>query len=213
MRKEIGQRSLVDALVSPSGGCSEGRLERILTLLDRPAVDGILSGLSVSDTRRPGYPLAMMPRALLLAQWYRLSDPELEEALADRLSFRRFVGLSLQDAVPDETTLCRFRGRLTAEGLAEPVMREISRQLEAKGMMVKCGTIIDASVVEAAVRRPARINEPSATDPEANCLSHGKDKNRFGYKSHVAVDQGSGLIRKALMTPASTHDSTPGLPP
>jgi IS5 family transposase len=209
MRKEIGQRSLVDALVSPSGRRSEGRLERILALIDWPAVEGILSGLSVSDTGRPGYPPAMMLRALLLAQWYRLSDPELEEALADRLSFRRFIGLSLQDAVPDETTLCRFRGRLTAEGLAEPVMTEISRQLEAKGVMVKCGTIIDASVVESAARRPARVNEPSATDPEANWLSHGKNKNRFGYKAHIAVDQGSGLIRKALLTPASTHDSAP----
>ncbi len=150
-------------------------------------------------------------RALLLAQWYRLSDPELEEALADRLSFRRFVGLSLQDRVPDETTLCRFRGML-AGGLADLVMAEVERQLAAHGLILKQGTIIDATVVSAAVHKPARVNQPSQLDPDAKWLSHGNGRIKFGYKAHICVDQGSGLIRKSLMTAASTHDSAAGRP-
>ena len=143
-----------------------------------------------------------MIRALLLAQWYRLSAPELEEALADRLSFRRFVGLSLQDAVPDETTVCRFRGALAQAGLAERVMAEVGRQLEARGLVLKTGTIVDASMVDAVVRKPSRIDQRSPLDPDANWLSHGNGRVRFGYKAHIGVDQGSGLVRKAVLTPA-----------
>lgn len=209
MRKQMGQGSLAEVLTSRSSRPAVGRLERIAALIDWSAVSGILSGLHRSPAGRPGYPPDLMMRALLLAQWYRLSDPELEEALADRLSFRRFVGLSLQDRVPDETTLCRFRSALTADGLAARVMAEIERQLDGHGLMLKTGTIIEASVVEAAVHRPARVNAPSAHDPDATWLSHGNGRIKFGYKAHICVDQGSGLIRKALMTPASTHDSAP----
>ncbi|MEJ1977298.1 MAG: transposase [Acetobacteraceae bacterium] len=108
MKRDIGQGSLAEALVCRSSRRSEGRLDRIAALIDWDAVAAILSGLHPAQTGRPSYPPVVMMRALLLAQWYRLSDPELEEALADRLSFRRFVGLSLQDRVPDETTLCAF---------------------------------------------------------------------------------------------------------
>lgn len=208
MRREVGQSSLAEALVSGSSRRSAGRLDRIGALIDWDAVAAILSGLRQAQTGRPGYPPVVMMRALLLAQWYRLSDPELEEALADRLSFRRFVGLSLQDRVPDETTLCRFRGML-AGGLADLVMAEVERQLAAHGLILKQGTIIDATVVSAAVHKPARVNQPSQLDPDAKWLSHGNGRIKFGYKAHICVDQGSGLIRKSLMTAASTHDSAP----
>lgn len=208
MRKTVGQAGFADALV---GGSSRGahRLERIAALLDWSPIAALLQPLRSKETGRPGYPPEVLFRAMLLAQWYRLSDPELEEALADRVSFRRFVGLSLSDDVPDETTLCRFRGDLQRGALAERLLGEINRQLDMRGLILRTGTLIDASVVQAAVRTPRELRQPSPQDPQASWVSHGKGRSRFGYKMHVAVDQGSGLIRKALLTPASTHDSQP----
>jgi len=92
MRKQMGQTSLADVLTTPSSRRGSDRLERIASLIDWPAVSAILSSLNASRFGRPGYPPDLMMRALLLAQWYRLSGPQLEEALADRLSFRRFAG-------------------------------------------------------------------------------------------------------------------------
>ena len=209
MRKLLGQTSLVDALVSKSSRRPEGRLDRIAQMIDWAPLVAIVSRLSTARTGRPSFPREVMIKALLLAQWYRLSDPELEECLADRLSFRRFVGLSLQDQVPDETTVCRFRGALAEHGLTEMLLAEVNRQLEAKHLFVKAGTIIDASVVQAAVKPPAAGEDTSPTDPDAKWLNHGDGRGRFGFKAHIAVDLGPGLIRKALMTPAATHDSQP----
>jgi IS5 family transposase len=147
----------------------------------------------------------------LLQQWYRLSDPGLEEALSDRLSFRRFVGLALADPVPDHSTLSRFRSELTRRGLAETLLAELNRQLDARGLMVKTGTLIDASLVAADGRRP-RKGEPvegrSDRDATWNAMP---EKPLFGYKAHVAVDQGSGLVRQAILTPAHVSDQTPFL--
>ena len=209
MQKRLGQASFADVIATPAGSKSQGRLERIAALLDWSALEAILAPLCHRATGRPGYPPLVMFRALLLAQWYGLSDPGLEEALADRMSFRRFVGLSLQDRVPDETTFCRFRTALKDANLIETLAIEVNRQFERRGLVLKTGTIIDASVVEAAVRRPASGQGASPTDPDAAWLSHGRGPNRFGYKAHIAVDQGSGLIRRVLLTAASTHDSQP----
>jgi IS5 family transposase len=147
----------------------------------------------------------------LLQQWYRLSDPGLEEALSDRLSFRRFVGLALADPVPDHSTLSRFRAELSKRGLAEPLLAELNRQLDARGLMVKRGTLIDASLVEADCRRP-RKHEPleARSDRDASWTAM-KDAPLFGYKAHVAVDQSSGLVRRAVLTPANVSDKTPFL--
>jgi IS5 family transposase len=150
-------------------------------------------------------------RCLLLQQWYRLSDPGLEEALSDRLSFRRFVGLALADPVPDHSTLSRFRSELVRRGLTERLLVELNRQLEQRGLMVKSGTLIDASLVEADCRRP-RKGEPVAgrSDPDASWNAM-PEKPLFGYKMHLAVDQGSGLVRQALLTPGHVSDKVPFL--
>ena len=89
-----------------------------------------------------------MFKALLLQQWYRLSDEELEEALNDRLSFRRFLKLSLEDAAPDHTTICRFRNRVVEAQLTEKLFGEFERQLEGRGLLLKRGTMIDPTLVE-----------------------------------------------------------------
>lgn len=109
-QRRLGQGSLVDGLLPPGVGMNR-RLERIAALIDWAALERMLAPLR-SRVGRPGFPPIALVRALLLAQWYQLSAPGLEEALADRLSFRRFCGFGLADGTPDETTLCRFRGQL-----------------------------------------------------------------------------------------------------
>ncbi len=210
MRRELGQLSLADGLVE--GGAGRNRqLERIAALVDWVAFERLLGGIYAAPLGRPSYGPVALLKCLLLQQWYRLSDPGLEEALSDRLSFRRFVGLALADPVPDHSTLSRFRGELTRRGLAEALLAELNRQLDARGLMVKSGTLIDASLVAADCRRPRR-GEPVAerSDPEASWNAM-PEKPLFGYKMHLAVDQGSGLVRQAILTPGHVSDKVPFL--
>lgn len=154
---------------------------------------------------RPSYPPVVLFKVLLLQQWYGLSDPMAEEAISDRLSFRRFLGFGLHDALPDETTICRFRGRVAELGLANKLLRELNRQLDKKGLLVKHGTLVDASLVEAH-SRPPRKDESDPKDPDATWTVK-RGQPTYGYKLHVGVDGDSGLIRKAEMTPANVHDT------
>lgn len=209
MRRELGQLSLADGLVEGAG--RNRQLERIAALVDWPAFERLLGQVYAAPVGRPSYGPLVLLRCLLLQQWYRLSDPGLEEALADRLSFRRFVGLALADPVPDHSTLSRFRSELVRRGLSEPLLAELNRQLDAKGLIVKTGTLIDASLVAADCRRP-RKGEPveGRSDPDASWNAM-PEKPLFGYKAHLAVDHGSGLVRRALLTPANVSDKTPFL--
>jgi IS5 family transposase len=208
-QRRIGQASLVEALLPAGVGCNR-RLERIAGLIDWAPLERLLAPLR-APTGRPGYPPLALFRALLLAQWYQLSDPGLEEALSDRLSFRRFCGFGLADGTPDETTLCRFRAALAERGLAGALFAELNRQLDAKGLMLKAGTLIDATLVEAAVARPPQSEgEVSTKDPEAGFTRRGR-KSLFGFKAHVAVDLGSALVREAILTGAEVPPGRPSV--
>ncbi len=117
--RRIGQLSFADGLVSEAAG-GNAKLERIAGLIDWGQVAGLLRGLrGASPMGAPSYPALPLFKALVLQRWYGLSDPALEEALADRLSFRRFVGLSLSEQVPDHSTLWRFREELGKSGRRE----------------------------------------------------------------------------------------------
>ncbi len=209
-RKERKQMSMADALVARRKGQNE-RLERIGELVNWGRIDQLLGAIYAAGEGRPAYRPLVMVRALLLQQWYSLSDPELEEALSDRLSFRRFAGLSLEEEVPDHSTLSRFRSQLVKQGLSARVFDEINRQLEQRGLMVKRGTLIDATLVAASVGAPRDAESTpgagSELDPDADWTQRKGGGSHFGYKAHVAVDQGSGLIRKALLTSAKVNDS------
>ena len=146
---------------------------------------------------------------MLLQQWYRLSDEGLEAAVDDRLSFRRFAGIPLAASVPDHSSIWRFREELAKRGLAEQLLAEVNRQLDARGLILRCGTLIDATLLDAAVRPPAGdAGEVSDCDPQAG-WTRKNGKSRFGYKAHGAVDEGSGIIRAATLTSADVHDSIP----
>lgn len=184
------------------------RLDRISQLVEWAPFERLLAALHSGGAGRPAYPALSMFKALLLQQWYGLSDPGLEEALLDRLSFRRFCGFALDEATPDETTVCRFRQALGAAGLAARLLEELNRQLDAKGFILRSGTLIDATIVQAQARAPGLDAAPGAkspADPHADWTRKG-GRSYFGYKAHLAVDQGSGLIRKGILTPARVNE-------
>ena len=208
----MAQLGFADLSMGPSNARRD-RLGRIEKAIDWVPISALLSRLHGGGGRPPYEPLAMF-RALLLAQWHDLSDPALEDALADRASFRRFCGFSLGERTPDETTLCRFRLSLQKTRLGEALFAEVVRQLEARGLVLRKGTIVDATLIESAVRRPPSQTTPagtesrSALDPDADWTRRGvKRELFFGYKAHLAVDVGSGLIRKRLLTGAKLYES------
>lgn len=110
----------------------------------------LLEGSNHTRRGRRGYHPLVKFKALLLQRWYGLSDPALEEAIRDRLSFRSFLGLSLRDEVPDETTICRFRGILARKGLDRKLLRQVQEQLDAKGLIIRQGFLIDATLMQVA---------------------------------------------------------------
>jgi len=209
----MSQPSFIDAFL-PLGVGRNARLERISALIDWSQIERLVVPVRPNETGRPPYTPLSMFKALLLQQWYGLSDPGLEEALLDRLSFRRFCDFALDAATPDETTLCRFRNALKGAGLGEALFREIGSQLETSGFVIKQGTLIDATLVESAVRPPPSGSTPkgvesrSPHDPDANWTRRGAGRTLFfGYKAHIGVDQGSGLIRSRVLTPAKVYES------
>lgn len=211
-RRDFRQVSFADGLVNQRAG-RNAWLDRIAQMIDWSAVERVLTPVYSSDEGRPSYPVLTLVRLLLLQQWYGLSDPGLEQAVDDRLSFRRFAGLALDESVPDHVTIWRFRQVLAHTKLDAALFEEINRQLDALGLIVRRGTLIDATIVEAAVKPPPfQEGLVSERDPDAGWTKKG-GKSRFGYKAHLAVDEGSNLIRAARLTGAEVHDSqaAPGL--
>ena len=218
--RQIGQLSFTDGLVNEAARAN-APLQRMAELVDWSAVEALLGGLRSGSIGAPGYPALALFKALLLQQWYGLSDPGLEEALLDRLSFRRFLGLSLSEPVPDHSTLWRFREQLAKSGLAERAFGLITAQIEKSGFVLKRGTLIDASLVRSAVNPPEPPDGPLPPDPDGRPASklvkssHDPDatwtrkenKYFFGYKMHVGMDQDSRIIRRLDFTPANVNDT------
>ena len=207
-RRDFRQLGLADGIVRRRGKKSEW-LDRLDAAIDWPALETIVAGIYSSREGGLAYPLLTYVRLLLLQQWYGLSDEALEAAVDDRLSFRRFAGIPLSESVPDHGSVWRFREELAKRGLAAKLLAEVNRQLDARGLILRRGTLIDATILEAAVRPPAGdAGEVSTRDPQAG-WTRKNGRSRFGYKAHAAVDEGSGLVREAVMTPADVHDSVP----
>jgi transposase, IS5 family len=206
--KQTGQPSFVEALM-PKGAGANAALDRLAGLVKWYRFEKLIGHLrDEGSPGRPGYPVLVLFRAVLLQSLYGLSERELEEALGDRLSFKRFVGLSLEDATPDHTVLNRFRNQLVEQGLLEKLFGELDRQLENAGVILKRGTMLDATLIQA-VSAPPKEDRPSH-DPDARFTKRqGKGGSTFGYKAHMGVDEGSGLIRAVLTTPANVNDTTP----
>jgi IS5 family transposase len=154
---------------------------------------------------RPSYPPLVLFKAMLLQRWYNLSDPGLEEAIRDRLSFQRFLGLSFQEPVPDETTFCRFRGALAKTGLAERLFELMEAQFTDRGLIIRRGTLVDATLIQAH-SQPPTPTQPSK-DQDAAWAARPRKRPFFGYKAHLALDQKSNLLRRLRLTAANCHET------
>ena len=152
---------------------------------------------------RPPYGLERMLRIYFLQQWFNLSDPGVEEALYDSAAMRDFAGIDLgREAAPDETTICRFRHLLEAHDLGRRLFEEAHRHLEANGLKVSTGTIVDATIIHA----PSSTKNASKTrDPEMHQTRKG-NQWYFGMKAHIGVDSKTKIIHSAAATAANVAD-------
>ena len=197
------QFGLLDSLMPTTS--ANDFLERLDRTLDWRPIERALQGMYPATTGRPPCPPLALFKMSLLQHCYGLSDPQCEELVSDRLSWRRFVGLGLQDKVPDETTLVRFRARLVERGLHEKLLGLVNRQLEKQGLILKTCTLVDATLLQAARRAPSK-EDRSGGDGDAGFAVKGGQPH-YGYKAHVAADETHTLIRGVSLTAANVHDS------
>ena len=156
---------------------------------------------------RPGrqpYPLETMLRVHFLQQWYALSDPGMEEALYDTPVMRRFAGLGGLDTVPDETTILNFRRLLETHDLARQMLEQVNTFLSRKGLSLRGGTIVDATIIAAP---SSTKNGDGRRDPEMHQTRKG-NQWYFGMKAHIGVDDESGLVHHVECTAANASDVT-----
>jgi IS5 family transposase len=157
-----------------------------------------------SGNGRPPVGLERMLRIYCLQQWFNLSDPGAEEALYESGSMRRFAGIDLgREPVPDETTLCRFRHLLEQHDLGRQVFEQVHVHLQARGVMVATGTIVDATIISAP---SSTKNADGARDPEMHQTGKGQQWY-FGMKAHLGVDSKTKLIHAVVATAANVHDA------
>jgi IS5 family transposase len=158
-----------------------------------------------AETGRKPTDVELLLRLHCLQLWYNLSDPALEDAVHDRLSFQRFLRLDpLTQRVPDETTVLHFRHLLEKHRLTETIFARVREQLEQRGLLVKSGTIVDATILAAA---SSTKNQQGKRDPEMSSTRKGAAWH-FGMKAHIGVDAKSGLVHRVCTTTASVHDAT-----
>jgi transposase, IS5 family len=176
-------------------------------------MDAVIAWEAIQELIEPHYPkagngtqpmpLARMLRIYFMQQWFNLSDPAAEDALYDSESMRRFAGIELvEDSVPDESTILRFRHLLEQHRLTEQIFGMVRTLLEQKRLLLKSGTIVDATIIDAP---PSTKNEAKARDPE---MKHGKKNERewhFGMKAHVGTDR-RGIVHTLVTTPANASD-------
>jgi len=189
---------------------SGNRLLRISDLIDWSPIRQILDEMYDNKSEKGGRPncdVILMFKILILQQWYGLSDLEVERQIADRLSFMGFLGFP--DPIPDSRTVWLFRDRMEKTGKDKLVWTELQRQLDAKGLTVKRGTIQDATFIEA---DPGSSKKSRGCDAKTRRSKDGTwakkgNETHFGYKLHQKTDIDYCLIREIETSTASLHDS------
>ncbi len=210
--KHKSQLSLLDSAFNAR--TKRSRADKLLKKIDRfihwDNLESICKGM-YKDTKRgrPSLPIIISLKCLVLQYLYSLSDPSLEDALIDRLSFQRFLGISFDTQIPDFTTIWRFRERLIKNDLLNKIFESVLKQLDNKNVILRKGTLIDATLVQAArkkVKHDGESRRSSQRDYDATGTKKG-GKQYFGYKGHIGADEGSNIIRRVRFTTASVHDS------
>ena len=165
----------------------------------------IVPHMPAGKTGRPPYSAELLLRIHFLQQRFGLSDPAMEEALYDVPLYRQFAGLDVGSGkVPDESTLLRFRHLLETHNLAAHMLLVINTTLAAQGLMLKTGTVVDATLIDAP---SSTKNKDGKWDPEMHQTKKG-NQWFFGMKAHIGVDADSGLVHTVVGTAANNHDIT-----
>jgi transposase, IS5 family len=151
---------------------------------------------------RPPFALLTMLRIHFMQQWFTLSDPAMEEALHDVPLFREFAGLTDGGRLPDESTILRFRHLLEEKKLAPRILQTVNDLLQAKGLLLKAGTVVDATLIAAP---SSTKNSSGQRDPEMHQAKKGNQWH-FGMKAHIGVDAESGLVHTVRGTAANVND-------
>jgi IS5 family transposase len=201
-------------------------LERLAAHIDfeffRRALEKALGKTDYSKGGRPAYDYVLLFKILILQRYYNVSDDAIEYAILDRLSFMRFLGLGINDPVPDAKTIWLFRDKLSKGGVVEKLFGHLDKQLDKDGIIVHKGKLVDASIVEVPVQRNSRDenkqlkegdipedwneNKLRQKDTDAQWVTHN-GKNYFGYKNHIKADNNTKLITGYKVTTANIHDS------
>lgn len=195
-RRPIGQ----EALAFDAGSDRRSGLDDLVGLIEWAALETALSGVHAAAKGEAAWPPLALFKASLIAVWYDLSDVKLAEALEDRASFRRFCGFAKYEAPPERTTFVRFRRALISHGLDKSLFDAVTRQLKAKAVTVKTGTLVDATVIASA----------SHADAEAAWSVHKRRKAIHGFKAHVGVDADTALVEEVSVTPGNVNDGRAG---
>lgn len=156
-----------------------------------------------SKGRQP-YPLETMLRVHLMQNWYTMSDPGMEDALYEIASMRQFARLELTHKIPDETTILKFRHLLERNKIQEKIQQALNEIMIEKGMLLKEGTLMDATIVHAS---PSTKNKSKSRDPEMHSCKKA-NQYYFGMKAHVGVDMYTGVAHSMTFTSANHHDVT-----
>jgi IS5 family transposase len=205
-------------------------MEKIADSIDWNRIDAVLMNNYTVGTSAEGadaYPPLLLFKCLMLQKWFRInSDPELENQINDRLSFKKFLGLPLSKPSPDHSTFSRFRSRLSKNAM-DQLNSEILRQFEGQGLTINEGVAVDARLVKSASRplsndQLKQVREQRNT-PEGKLDKNGSvrkfsrdlesdwvvqnDQPHYGLKEHASVDTNHGFILNTIMTPASIHDT------
>ena len=178
-------------------------------------MESIIPWVELTEVIKPYYPapkkagrrpvgIERMLRIHFLQHWFELSDPAAEEALYDSRAMRRFVGIDLgKEAVPDETTILKFRHLMEAHNLGDQLFHLVNEYLIENGLKVNRGTIVDATIINAPT---STKNKDKARDPEMHQTRKG-NQWYFGMKAHIGVDSKTKLIHSIGVTAANVHDS------
>jgi IS5 family transposase len=201
----MGQMSFGDA--EYAGKRKKTRREVFLEEMDRVVPWRSLLGLieplyPAAGRGRHPYPLETMLRIHLMQNWFALSDPAMEEALYEITPMRVFARLSLTKPIPDETTILNFRHLLEKYELAPEILKRVNGYLSRKGLILKRGSIVDATIIAAP---SSTKNAASERDPEMSQTKKGNQWH-FGMKAHIGVDADSGLVHTVVTTPANESD-------
>jgi len=214
--KAKSQLSLLDSVFNyrKKRSRSDDLLKKINEFVDWKRLEAEVQVVYKKSKRgRPSIPIIYSIKCLFLQYLYGLSDPQLEDALIDRLSFQRFLGISFEEEIPDFTTIWRFRERLIKANILDKIFNHIVEMLEERNVILRRGTIIDASIIQTSRKFPKKEDDKveekessSQQDRDAQFTRKG-NKTYYGYKGHIGIDQDSDIIRKATFTPANVHDS------